>query len=413
MAQLKGVIFGVENVLAKEGELRPNRYWLEETGKLVRFLQGKKIELVVMTNRDWRIGQDNKPSEPAKDYLERTWRVKLSWYRCNFGGMPAKQSPEALEHIRNEKGWAANETLYVGNSDADMQAAVNSKTLLLNARWYANQMDYGFPFDEPKGVARFIDVFCLREPQWAFRVEANPLSVFTLATFSTMYEPHIEYSENFRRNIKDEYGHDEQFWAKYLCSNLYFSGLYECVNYITSYPCHQQGTFPEVLIEPVTRFAKCFRANYIHDLIVRHKTSTQSHKNRDTVDHLNQLRTIRLNRNPTKREGETYKSSPLKQGKTVLVIDDVCSKGMSFEAARAYLSATGCNVISVALLKALKHGYEAIHPVTVSPYQANSPSTVSVRQTYPYRNHVLDDSAAIALRDRLRRYGAWDWPQGI
>ncbi len=234
----------------------------------------------------------------------------------------------------------------------------------------------------------------------------------TLATFSTMYEPHAEYSRDFLRNIKDEYGHDEQFWAKYLCSTLYFTGLYENINYITSYPCHSQGDFPEVLIEPVTRFAKCFRGNYIPDLIVRHTTATKSQTSRATVDHLNQLRTIRLNPNPLKRGTERYASSPLCSGKTVLVIDDVCSKGMSFEAARAYLEATGCRVISVALLKALRHGYEALHQLQMRPYQTNTPTAVRVRKTYPYRDHLLSDAAAVELRDRLRRYRRWDWPNG-
>lgn len=411
MARLKGVIFGVENVLAPRGSLEPHQHWLDETGRLVRFLCDNGVESVVMTNREWR-ATENGRAESGQAFLERIWGVRLSWYRFGHDGMPGKQSPEAFQHICHEKGWQANETVYVGNSIDDMRTSVNSKILLLNAKWYADTMDYGFPFAEPKDVARFIDIFCLREPSWAFRLEEVPLSVYTLATFSTMYEPHAEYSRDFLRNIKDEYGHDEQFWAKYLCSTLYFTGLYENINYITSYPCHSQGDFPEVLIEPVTRFAKCFRGNYIPDLIVRHTTATKSQTSRATVDHLNQLRTIRLNPNPLKRGAERYASSPLCSGKTVLVIDDVCSKGMSFEAARAYLEATGCRVISVALLKALRHGYEALHQLQMRPYQTNTPTAVRVRKTYPYRDHLLSDAAAVELRDRLRRYRRWDWPDG-
>lgn len=415
MAKLKGVIFGWDNVLVSKGKLAPQKAILDECGKLVRFLNTNKIEIVVLTNHDYFI-VNSKTNErtPAKDYFEKAWGVPLDCHVCARDGGAGKQSAAGLGAVLAAKGWKPYETVYVGNTDADMQAAVNSKILLLNAQWYQQTMDYGFPFKEPKQVARFIDVLCLRDHEWAYRVEDGSLAVYSLATFSTMYEPFVDYSKDFLANIKSEYGHDEEFWAKYLCSSLYFSGIYENVNYITSYPCHSKGDFPEVLNEPVTRFAKCFRANYIPDLVLRHTTATKSQTNRDTVDHQNQLNTICLNPKPTKRLNELYAKSPLKPGKTVLVIDDVCSKGMSFEAARAYLNSTGCTVISVALLKALKHGYQRLAPLSgISPYKPSIPNGISVQKSYSYGAHVMSDTAAKQLRDRLRRYKAWEWPKGI
>jgi hypothetical protein len=413
MARLKGVIFGVENVLARKGALEHNRNVLAETGRLVRFLHANGIESVVLTNREWVVRSEGTGrTTPAKDFIEREWQVPFTWYLCAHDGVPAKQSAGSVAHVCQQKGWQPNETLFVGNTKEDMQAAVNGRLLLLNAKWYEDTMDYGFPFETPKEVARFIDVFCLRDEFWTFQIEDGLLRVYSLALFSTMFEPHIKYSEDFLRNIKRELGHDEQFWAKYLCTSVYFSGVYDCVNYITSYPCHTAGDYPEVLIDPMDRFAKCFRGRYIPDLLVRHTTATKSQTNRGTVDHLNQLNTVHLQRLPLKAGQERFASNPLKPGKTVLVIDDVCSKGMSFEAARAYIRRTGAEVICVSLLKALRHGYERLGPQALpnGAFRPNALAQAQVAQVYPYGAHVISTDAARDLGRRLRRYQGWEWP---
>jgi hypothetical protein len=75
---------------------------------------------------------------------------------------------------------------------------------------------------------------------------------------------------------------------------------------------------------------KCFRASYLPDLIVRRASATKSQTARlqgKPLDHRNQLNTIHLTEFPLRGDSQKrYKTSPLKNGKTVLVIDDIFSK---------------------------------------------------------------------------------------
>ena len=64
---------------------------------------------------------------------------------------------------------------------------------------------------------------------------------------------------------------------------MYFSGIYQGVNYVTSYPKHLAGGYQQFLVKPMKTFANCFRASYLQDLIVRHTTALKSQFNRDKV----------------------------------------------------------------------------------------------------------------------------------
>jgi hypothetical protein len=418
MAKLKGVIFGVENVLAKPGAMGPHAATLHETGKLVQFLRSKGVESVVMTNQSWTMtNRETKKSISLQEGIQKEWGVQLNWFQCAKDGVPAKQTDESIKYVRDKMGWEANETLFVGNTDIDMQASVNGKILLLNAEWYEKNMQYGFGFDSPKEVARFIDTFCFRDHLWYFKIEEPPLRVYSLAPLGSFFDELKYYSNDFLANVKNELGQDEDFWTRFLCTSMYFSGIYEDVNYITAYPKHDKGNYPEVLVKAMTTFAKCFRKSYIPDLIVRHTTAIKSQFNRGTVTHENQLNTVCLNGKPHRIVNDApkeYANFPIKNDKTVVVIDDVCTKGMSFEAARSLLSKVGANAVCVSFLKALKHDYEALGPIALKngPFRKNNVASVRPAKTYDWRGHIVDKDAPAELTERLKRYQNWDWPVG-
>jgi hypothetical protein len=419
MAKLKGVIFGVENVLAKVGAMGPHAATLAETGKLVQFLKRKGVESVVMTNQDWGVtNRETKQRRPMQGVVEEDWGVKLNWFQCNKDGVPAKQTAESITYVRKKMGWEANETLFIGNTDVDMQASVNGKILLLNAEWYEKKMEYGFGFESPKEVARFIDTFCFREHFWYFKIEDGPLRVYSLAPLGSFYDEYKYYSEDFLQNIKNGLGRDEDFWTKFLCTSMYFSGIYESVNYIAAYPKHEAGKHQKFLVKPMTTFAKCFRTSYLQDLVVRHTTAIKSQFHRDKASHLNQLNTTCLNVAPSrivKGEAKPYSSFPLKSGKTIVLIDDVCTRGYSFEAARTLLAKTGAEVICVSFLKALKNDYEALGLISLpkGPFGKNTLAKATTAKVYDWKAHIVDKAAPTELTERLKRYQSWDWPDGI
>src|SRR3546814_7714469 len=77
----------------------------------------------------------------------------------------------------------------------------------------------------------------------------------------------------------------------------------------------------------------------------------------------NQLNTIRLNPAPVRGVGgKPYKSPPARGGKRILVVDDICTEGNSFEAARAYLRAAGAQAVCVSWLKTINTDYRAVSP---------------------------------------------------
>lgn len=418
MAELKGVIFGWNNVLVATGELGPHLPILEEIGKLVRFLTKRGIEIVVVTNKSYVV-TDKKTGQqtPSKDYFEKAWKVHIDWHLCGQNGGAGKQSHAGFQAVLDAKGWKANNAVFVGNSAADMQAAVNNKLLLLTAKWYpdtSETTEYGFHFNNPKGIARFIDVFCLRGHHWYYQINDGPIEVYTLAPLGNYFAESKYYSDDFIKNIKDELAHDEEFWAKFLSTSMYFSGIYEKVDYITAYPKHRAGQWPDILVKPMDTFAKSFKKRYIPDLIRRHTTAIKSQFNRDTVTHVNQLNTIQLCQLPTRIERtgiKQYAKFPIDPGKTVLVIDDVCTKGMSFEAARRYLNGLGISVISVAFLKARNHGYASLQSAKL-PFGAFGKNTVTELapgRIYGYNEHIVDTETIAEITQRLRRYQNWDW----
>jgi hypothetical protein len=303
-----------------------------------------------------------------------------------------------------------------------MQAAVNNKVLLLTGKWYPDNdetTEYGFHMPSPKCAARFIDVFCLRGNHWYYRIDDGPVQVYTLAPLGDYYDESKYYSADFKANIKNELANDDEFWAKFLSTSLYFSGVYAGVDYIAAYPKHSAGGYQEVLVRPMDTFAKSFGGKrYIPDLIHRHTTAMKSQFHRAVVTHNTQLDSIHVLQHPTrivKGEEKQYAKFPIDAGKTVLMIDDVCTKGMGFEAARLYLAQRGIRVISVALLKARKHDYEALATITLpnGPFSPNAAVQFTRGKTYPYHAHIIDTKATGELTERLKRYQNWAWPNGL
>jgi hypoxanthine phosphoribosyltransferase len=413
VAELKGVVFGIDSVLVRQGHVSVEE--IERIGKLVRYLDGRGIECIAVSNHEWTAG---KQKTPIKKFLQGAWGVEIDVRRYGWDGKPGKQSADTLKQVVEERGWRPNQVLYVGNSETDMQSAVNGGVLFINALWFGDNCEYGIRAKSPQAVARFIDVFCIRDHWWYFAVEDGPLKVYSLAPFSTYaIRSHAKHSEDFIQTVKKALGDAAslRFWAWYLCTSVYFSGVYERINHIAPYPSHRPGQYRTVLEKPVTVFGKCFRASYLGDLIVRHKASVESKAHRGSVDHTNQLDTIHLNPMPLKPSGATYKNSPLRKDKTVLVLDDIVTCGYSLEAARHRIEQTGAKVVCVGILKALNHGYRSLKGVTyekkrVSPYAPLRCHSVVTGKEYGYHDHIVDHEAASDLSRRLTAYRDWDWP---
>lgn len=411
--KLKGIIFSIGDVLAPKHSI--NNELVLEVKKLILFLRSKGIQPVILANREvFYNGQ-------SVESLFRDSVGQFPWFMTLRDNLPRKPSKGAIDHVLNTMNWDSTETAYVGCNEDDMRTAVNAKVLFLNALWFNSSTEYGIKFETPKEIARFVEVFCLADHLWGFSIEDDGLEMHALGTFSTYYPEFADYSSDARSAAKSGSGNLD-FWTKYLWSRIYFSELYKEIDLITSYPGHRanyESIASSAVQEPLESFGKCFRIEYLNDLIIRHTTSVKSQTARNEgkahlINHCNQLNTICLNPAPIKNLGKglgkPYNKFSLK-GKTVLVVDDITTEGFSLEAARVYCKMAGASrVVLLAWLKTIKSPYCRISrlPQAFDPFNANHFTEVDEIKTYDYRNHV-NRSTAAEITEKFNKYRSWNW----
>jgi hypothetical protein len=280
---------------------------------------------------------------------------------------------------------------------------------------------YGFQFESPLDVARFIDCLCLGLAGWFWALEQPPLRVYSLAPFTTMSAKYAQahaYSVNARATSKHGTG-NANFWGRLLAARVYFSGLADEFDYITAYPGHSPTSKPTVIADALNILGQSLRKNYLPDLLIRHTKAVKSQTARasgGSVGIDNQLNTITLNPTPTRGVGgPPYRAMPVKAGKTVLLVDDICTEGNSFEAGRAFIGATGAATICLSWLKTINSDYRAVAPpLTIpNPYAPCIVRTPIATTTHWYGSSISSPSAPTDLAHMYQRYFNWTWPVGL
>lgn len=410
--KLKGMIFSIGDVLSST---RWSQQTFSEIILLLKFIQSKGLQPIVLANRPQAFDGQSVESLITQQVGE------FPWFMTIRDNLPMKPKAGAIKHVLGVMGWDETEAMYVGNKDDDMRTAVNGGVLFLNACWYGQNTNYGIKFETPLDVGRFIDIFCLRDSLWHYQIKDESLEYYSLGTFSTMRPDLAVYSEDAKNSAKFGAGHPD-FWTKYLWSTIYFSEVYKRVQFVAPYPGHKSSEISvasNIIEEPMLAFTKCFRITYLRDLIIRHTTAQKSQKARNSgiqIDHNTQLSTINLNPHPLRGSGDsTYKNSPIK-GKTVLVVDDICTRGYSLEAARIYLENAGANVICLSWLKTINSDYtKNVTPYSskIDPYTPNEQWPDSQSKSFPYQRYITDRDAAGEIETKLAAYKEWVWPTGL
>jgi hypoxanthine phosphoribosyltransferase len=114
-------------------------------------------------------------------------------------------------------------------------------------------------------------------------------------------------------------------------------------------------------------------------------------------------------------DGAPYKNNPLFKDKTVLLVDDICTEGNSFEAGRAFIGATGAKVICLSWLKTINRSYNAVVgqvPITDPYAQVQLAKKVPV-VGFPYGSAILDPKATTDLAELHKTYFDWKWPSDL
>jgi hypothetical protein len=406
----------LRDVIVRRGAFDPQL--TTEVGQLIGWLRSNDVQPIFIGNHPWIAKAADGSTKDLKVLLAEQWG-EVPWYIAMNGDMPFKPTAGAMQHVLAKEGWQPHEAIYVGNTENDMRTAVNGNLLFLNALWHGEASPYGYQFDSPLDVARFVDCFCLGIDDWFWVLEDGDTRIYTLAPYSTMSAQYAEaqqYSTHARDTAK-HLGGDATFWGRLLAASVYLSGLGDEIDYIAPYPGHSIESAQPVISEALTILAGSLRKKYLPDLIIRHTTAPKSQTARiqgNTVNPLDQLNTIRLNASPTKnRKGDLYAHPPIKPGKTVLVVDDICTEGNAFEAARAYIENTGAKTICLGWLKTIKKDYRAFsRRPKLKPYEVNKLTSAPDRITHWFSQHIRNPHATGELGDVFERYYNWQWPGG-
>lgn len=189
MAKLKGAIFSLRDVIVRNGAVDANI--TSEVGKLIRWLRHAGVQPVFVSNHHWLAKMPDGSTKDLKSVLSQQWG-DMPWYIALNGDMPLKPFAAAMRHVLSQRGWTPHEAIYVGNTEDDMKTAVNGKLLFLNAVWHGEASLYGYQFESPLDVARFIDCFCLGLDDWFWKVEDGDVRVYALGPYSTKSPQYAE-----------------------------------------------------------------------------------------------------------------------------------------------------------------------------------------------------------------------------
>jgi hypothetical protein len=411
--QLKGIIFSIGDVLAPKN----NQHTLvfDEIKKLFLFLISKGIQPVILANRDVCY---------QGVLVDKLLQSAVGTFPCFMtlrDNLPRKPKKDAIDHVLSKMGWDVNEAAYVGSTEDDMKTATNGEILFLNAQWFGQGTDYGIKFDAPRDIARFVDIFCLNNLSWGFVINQDGIEFYSLSVFSTFKPIYALQSEDARAVAKLGVGNLD-FWTKFIWTKIYFSELYKKIDFIIPFPGHNAAKISIAateIQEPIQAFGKCFKIEFLSDLIIRHTTSVKSQTarnagDRNAVNHKNQLNTIHLNKFPLKTlgqgKGKPYKKAIELEGKTVLVVDDICTAGYSLDAARIFLEMAGARVILLSWLKTINTDYKQVYDLP--PFDPFKPATFTgdyKEREHSYRSHLKENSANEVTR-KFNMYKEWDWP---
>lgn len=315
--------------------------------------------------------------------------------------------------ILTRLGVQRHETILVGNEESDMQAGVNNKLLLVRPKWYPGEHEYGFSVDTMSELAQFCELFGLRQHPIFWSIDKVDLQVRSMGPYSTYVPDFAIFGADARSVAKQGVG-ERQFWFWMIVSSLYFSGLMHQVNYISALPGHDPASNSAVqqgVDALLTTLGKCFRKDYLPDLVVRHQPSIKSQTARaDQKPFLNQLNTLRLNKFPRHYDRPPNQSPINLRNRIVLVVDDFCTNGRSLDAARAYIEAAGGKAILFSWLKTISMSFRHMSPSPpLKPYEVNALTAESPAVEFSYRGHIISRDAPTEIDRTLEAYKKWLW----
>lgn len=243
-----------------------------------------------------------------------------------------------------------NQMVFVGDNDEiDAICAIDAGVLYINAGWSNRKPRYGVIAATPRDVLRLIRAFLLHDAGWYWQIQGTdragmPFDVRSLLPGGETWDPLLGPStfNVLKKDIDTDYPvfvKYSRFLLLHLLTTIYLDGLHDSVDTWCVIPPSRGNTHRKLLPEFIDRSTKLFKATYLPDLIYRHARAAKAayaRKDGEDPGFLNQANTLHLNPEHWRKVAE----------KRVLVIDDYCTRGHSFECARQLLYRGGAEAVT-------------------------------------------------------------------
>lgn len=409
---LKAVLIGPHGTVFKDGKVQPAL--LSELVLFIRRMNAKGVHVGLWSQHPVNYQQQDR-TEAVESYLSRQSGVQVPFYRANDGALPARRRGGSVDPILKQLNVHSYEAILVGNDREDMLAEVNNQLLLMRPEWYPGEHEYGFLVSSISELAQFCELFGLRQYPIFWSIDAKNLQVRSMGPYSTMRRPDFAIFGSDARNVAKYGVGNRRFWFLMILSSLYFSGLLRDVHYLCPFPGHDPASVSPMqqgLDAFLTTLGKCFKKDYLPDLIVRHEAAIKSQTAQAAQKtFLNQLNTLHLNRRPRHYDRDPYQKPIDLRGKGVLVVDDFCTNGRSLDVARAYIEAAGGKAVLFSWLKTISLPFLHMNPPPLlQPFQVNTIAREPNALNYNYAAHIVSEEAPAEIDGLLAAYRKWKWP---
>lgn len=263
----------------------------------------------------------------------------INYYQCGFS--PARRTKEFMEKFYqfNKASYKRSDFIVIGGNFDDFLMAVNSQTLLIKCGWSKDLEDrmapYGIPIKYPKTIPSIINLLADSEP-WYFKYETEPFSIYTLTNAGTYLEDNkyaIKLIEQLRACLKEGSQYHKKAFTLHLMSSILATDVFREVDIWSYYPSSESRNDESEVMSSFCEMARyTFKKKTLGPLFIRHMTSIKRHlTGMGRQDPASQIETLHLN--------PAYKDKIA--GKTVVVMDDYLTYGLSFGVANALLRKAG------------------------------------------------------------------------
>ena len=232
-----------------------------------------------------------------------------------------------------------SDVVVLGTSEEDFLMAVNSRSILLACGWCpdldAKTKRYGVLVDAPQRLEQVIGFLEDKHP-WYFQHHSAFLDVFSLTDAGTKYESDAQLkrlAERLQSCLKNGQPIYKNAFRLHLLSSLYSTDGFKSADVWSYYPSSDSKNSGQEIMTEFSELARTtFGKRNKGPLVIRHKPSVKRHMSGgDRNDPRSQLDTIHLN--PEYRDKLA--------GKTVVIMDDYLTRGVSFGVSASLLQKAG------------------------------------------------------------------------